>query len=35
MFDGTAGGLIGFASGALIYKFATSLVQFDESKELF
>jgi ribose/xylose/arabinose/galactoside ABC-type transport system permease subunit len=34
MFEGTVGGLIGFMLGVLIYKVASSLVQFDEREEL-
>jgi len=35
MFDGIAGGLIGFVFGMLVYKFASSLVKFDDKEELF
>ncbi len=35
MFDGIAGGLIGFVLGVLVYKFASSLVKFDDKEELF
>ena len=35
MFDGIAGGLIGFVLGVLVYKFASLLVKFDDREELF
>ncbi len=33
--DGTAGGLIGFVLGVLIYKLASSFMTDDEREELF